>query len=611
MSLNSHLRRHLYIICSIFTLLMIGCAGKDHATLEKADAIMEEAPDSALMMLQEINRNHLNKSDLPYYALLKTQALVKTNEPVSSDSLISLAYKKYSDDWWGDKGIRSNFYMAEVFYNQEKPREAMTFYLHAYEESKRLNNPYWRAKSAERIADLFFNAYNYTEAEKYRKEAIDYYGLAGKITNQRYAISDLGSIYLNDGKSSKVVEMIDSILRLINKDEDPDLYLINYINETRIQALFNLGRTDELTDHEIDIIKNRARDREKLETAILFSISDYSQEHENKKDSILATAEKYLNTDEDTLQFLYAKYLITDTLNDKYQKLALADSIIYSQERITRRILKESVTSSQSEFYALQSKHQKKQIRLYLIIIVLSILVFLIIMLSIWRFYQLKSKLHLKELETNLASIITLKESTIRLETEKDQLNLQIQNNISSISNLHHEISEKNIVLGQLKEEIREHKLIANDFKQKYNDLKKTNLSIEIEQLFKEQWSILNMLCDEYFEKGDSEFGRNLIIKNIEKEIRQFRTKKNLMKIECEVNKYLDNIMAKLRNECRFLNEKDITFIMLIYAGFSVRAICLFSDIKYGTFYVKKGRIIKKISESMVEHRDEFIEKLD
>lgn len=611
MSLNSHLRRHLYIICSIFTLLMVGCAGKDHATLEKADAVMEEAPDSALMMLQEINRNHLNKSDLPYYALLKTQALVKTNEPVSSDSLISLAYKKYSDDWWGDKGIRSNFYMAEVFYNQEKPREAMTFYLHAYEESKRLNNPYWRAKSAERIADLFFNAYNYTEAEKYRKEAIDYYGLAGKITNQRYAISDLGSIYLNDGKSSKVVEMIDSILRLINKDDTPDLYLINYINETRIQALFNLGRTDELTDYEIDIIKNRARDREKLETAILFSISDYSQEHENKKDSILATAEKNLNTDEDTLQFLYAKYLITDTLNDKYQKLALADSIIYSQERITRRILKESVTSSQSEFYALQSKHQKKQIRLYLIIIILSIIVFLIIMVSIWRFYQLKSKLHLKELETNLASIITLKESTIRLETEKDQLNLQIQNNISSISNLHHEISEKNIVLGQLKEEIREHKSIANDFIQKYNDLKKTDLSIEIEQLFKEQWSILNMLCDEYFEKGDSEFGRNLIIKNIEKEIRQFRTKKNLMKIECEVNKYLDNIMAKLRNECRFLNEKDITFIMLIYAGFSVRAICLFSDIKYGTFYVKKGRIIKKISESMVEHRDEFIEKLD
>lgn len=64
-------------------------------------------------------------------------------------------------------------------------------YLTAYEESKCPNNDYWLAKAAERIADLFFDAYNYPEAARYRKEAIEYFGKANRVTNQRYAVADL------------------------------------------------------------------------------------------------------------------------------------------------------------------------------------------------------------------------------------------------------------------------------------------------------------------------------------------------------------------------------------------------------------------------------------
>ncbi len=176
--------RNFITLIAVLTLLLCGCTGGNRHMLNQADAIMEQDADSALTILKSIDKNTLNKRDLPYYALLKTQAQVKTNVVLDSDSLIFIAYSNYSDDWWGDKGIRSNFYMGEVFYNKEKSREAMKFYLIALEESKRLNNNFWRAKASDRIADLFFNAFNYEMAANYRKQAIEYFGKAGNITNQ-------------------------------------------------------------------------------------------------------------------------------------------------------------------------------------------------------------------------------------------------------------------------------------------------------------------------------------------------------------------------------------------------------------------------------------------
>ena len=72
----------------------------------------------------------------------------------------------------------------------------------------------------------------------------------------------------------------------------------------------------------------------------------------------------------------------------------------------------------------------------------------------------------------------------------------------------------------------------------------------------------------------------------------------------------MGGIVNLLRLELDSLKEKDIVFLTLIYAGFSARAICLFTDIKYKHFYVKKSRLYKKIEASNVTHKDLFISKL-
>ncbi len=135
-------------------------------------------------------------------------------------------------------------------------------------------------------------------------------------------------------------------------------------------------------------------------------------------------------------------------------------------------------------------------------------------------------------------------------------------------------------------------------------------MATTIENLFKERWSLLNSLCNEYFEDHDSEISRKIIYNNVESEINKMRDKKSLRDIEDAVNKYMGNIVADLKKECSFLKPEDIVFITYIYAGFSPRAICQFTDIKLKYFYNKKARLKTRILNSKVGDCMRFVDKL-
>ena len=131
-----------------------------------------------------------------------------------------------------------------------------------------------------------------------------------------------------------------------------------------------------------------------------------------------------------------------------------------------------------------------------------------------------------------------------------------------------------------------------------------------IENLFKDKWQMLNMLCNEFFERGDSARTRASIINNIDAEITKLRCPKNICNIEMTVNKYMNNIVEKLKEQCPMLKPDDIVFIMLVYAGFSPRAVCLFTGIKLKYFYTKKSRLIQRILSSSAPDKDIFAQKL-
>ncbi|MDE6511119.1 MAG: hypothetical protein K2L00_03380, partial [Muribaculaceae bacterium] len=521
---------------------------------------------SALAILRTVDRTRLSERNLPYYALLMTQAQVKTDTPVDSDSLISIAYAKYADAWRGDKGIRSSFYMGEVFFNQEKLRDAMRHYLSAYEESKRLGNDYWRAKSAERIADLFFNVYNYPEATQYRKEAIEAYERSGHNVCKLHAESRLARINEHDGKIIGQLQTQDSLFTLGYQQANLDSILIDLSDGNRMSpqiAVLKMYGLDLLSDW----LQAMLPDREKLEGAIYIGNFLRQENRMTESDSILIDANKYVASDEDRIKILYALYQNARNEERKTKALELADSIFHYQETVTNRILMETLDGVHSEYYTDLSIKSEKKSRIYLGASMVIIFIVCLVAFGVWRILILRNRTQSAELEASIGSMINMKAIA-------DMQRLKIENIKRTHENA---IEQKDLIL---------------------------------ESLFKDKWRTLNKLCEEYYGSAGSQKMKEAVSKRIESEIKKIGSEEGLVAIEKEVDKYLDGIVEKLKQEYPSLKHKDIAFCSLLFAGFSTKAICFILDIQSGNFYVRKGRLIKKITESQSLHKDEFLSRL-
>lgn len=100
------------------------------------------------------------------------------------------------------------------------------------------------------------------------------------------------------------------------------------------------------------------------------------------------------------------------------------------------------------------------------------------------------------------------------------------------------------------------------------------------------------------------------MVKNIERELEKMRSPKNIMMIVDSVNRYMDGIIDRLRAECHFLKNDDITFLALLYAGFSPRAVCLFTGIKLKYYYNKRSRIIGRIRNALGSEAGKFVDQI-
>lgn len=98
-------------------------------------------------------------------------------------------------------------------------------------------------------------------------------------------------------------------------------------------------------------------------------------------------------------------------------------------------------------------------------------------------------------------------------------------------------------------------------------------LEEKVNCLYSSRLETFNMLCNEYFEKSESEKVKLSLYNEVEKHILALRDTKSISELEGIVNKYMDNILAKVRMQLPELNRKDIVFLTYLYAGFSPRAI--------------------------------------
>ena len=135
-------------------------------------------------------------------------------------------------------------------------------------------------------------------------------------------------------------------------------------------------------------------------------------------------------------------------------------------------------------------------------------------------------------------------------------------------------------------------------------------LEAQVNRLYSSRLDTLNMLCNEYFEKSESEKVKLSLYNEVEKHILALRDTKSINELEGIVNEYMDNILVKVREQLPELNRKDLIFLTYLYAGFSPRAVCIFTDIKIKNFYNRRSRLKERILASDAQDKEFFVSKM-
>lgn len=222
--------------------VLLSCTSTPYTEhLQHIETIIESNPDSALAMLQTIDRNSLtNDRDKALYGMLYTESLDKNHEPIPDDSLIGFAAQYFSDH--NDKRrsmIALNYKGRAQYLNQNHP-SALVSFIKANELAKELSDPFWTGMTARGIADIYQESFNTAEAIIYATEEYNNIMQSRRQPYINYSILDLASAYCSAGNYDKALTL--SKQALDSAQIYDDVYL--YTSAQQIISIAHIGNHD-------------------------------------------------------------------------------------------------------------------------------------------------------------------------------------------------------------------------------------------------------------------------------------------------------------------------------------------------------------------------------
>ncbi len=503
-------------------------------SLEEAETLMNEHPDSALRILQGIDAAQLKGRKLQAErSLLLSMAMDKNFIDLTSDSLINIAVDYYKNSKDYERLFQALYYQGRVYQNAKRYNDAMLSFTEAEQIIENVDNDFAKGLLYAQLGELHDRFYNFPKSLEYYTNASICYHDAKCINHVYYAKLSIGCVYVNLNQNDHAEQIVNEVLSWA-KDNDRILYDVArnvlsslYKRSGDIKASMQLFAPEEYSDMPVD---NSA-------LAYYYAIGH----NKSKALNHLNLAWQSAVDVEDTIRMYDYSYCVNKALGDYEAALSYHEKLIHLQDAIIRSAMQQPLFETQRNYFhslaennALQLKNNKI---LYASAFIITLL--LIILIVFYYRYQLMQKQR-------------------RLE---DYIDLQRE--------LETRISDKDNEIDSINTHVRE--------------------------LFSHQYELLNKLCKIYYETPGSNKERAIYSK-VEKEIESFKTNSDFFdRMEQIVNDCNDNVMMKLRNGMPMLKPREYRLFCFLCAGFSAKAISLFTDDIPANIYVKKKRLKNKI----------------
>lgn len=639
-----------HILLSLISLfgLLLGCA--EHSslqdTLDKAETLMEDHPDSAYSLLQTIDSEALRtRGGRARYALLYTQALDKNYIDETNDSLISVATDYYQHHGDVRNRFLSYYYKGRMYTNANDYLNATSYYMEAEQWVDVVADDYLVGLLYAELGRIYEIYYDFPKSlEAYQKSA-ECYERAGKIRHRNYMWLNMGDVCRNLNNYAESERLFSMTLHSAKEINDSTLIRISFgsmvmqcIEQKEMEKAGLLYRELKLymaDRHASSALYGRL-------AQMYSSTGDFVQawncmdkgwsRSSNRSDSI-------------SLYFVSSElYDLIGNGKKAYEELKKG---VLLQNKEAHQALQQPILTIQRDY--LSEKLKSESYRLYLerLLRILSVLFLLSLLLVVVVVFYRKMKKKkvtidklgkekervesenrnlLQQLEERKCesdrTIEKLKNEIIRKEKESNaeiaELLKKIGRGESTIENLEEKLMQKEEIRQEMETLVRK---LEKD--SEANAATISGLRVELETMQDEGRKTMLQKVD--LLRYDLEHVIGIVFLH-EKQWRKSETKEKEIqekmsslkkayfagedeygKVEDLVNRYLDNVMVHFRKEVCLSSEADYRRVCYMFAGVSGLSIAQIMGESKEAVYQRRSRLLKKIAVLSCSHKEMFI----
>ena len=571
-------------------------------TLHRAEALMNEYPDSAWTLLNTISSDDMEqKRNRALYALLYTQAQDKTYRDETNDSLISVAVDYYRDTDDVRHKFLSYYYKGRVHFNTKDYLGATTCYMEAEQLADEVGDDYLVGLLYAELGRIYNIYYDYPKSLEAHRKAAECYERAGKIRHRNYMWRYQSAVYRNMDKFNESERLLQKCLASAKEEGDEGLIkscvgdlLMLYVEQNRmIEA--------RLFCEEYPVLKQGEFGNSSF-MGILARLCVSEQNYSDARCYLEKGWERVLDRS-DSINLYLSSAILSDKLGDgkkAYQELLTGISM---QNVNVRHSLEQPILTMQRDYLSDRLEFQNYKLRMEKHLRVLYIVVFSLLLIIVvwWLVRKLKM--------TREKARITIDELNEEMQRKEAESHHKIASLLQELEGKH----QSDIIINSLREELSrrdenlkqyicESESIRCDLQHVANE----NLA-NASQLFREKMQTMSEMVLKFEEKKDS---------NIIEEIRWWKNKylvgrKAIAEMERQVNLYNEDVMLHFRKEVTMSEEKDYHWVCYLFAGVSVKAIAWLLGENKGAIYQRRFRLRSEIEASDYLHKELFLELLD
>ncbi len=549
---------NLIAIWGIIIALSLGCGcnRKVDSRLALAESIMDEHPDSALMVLNEYTFvPNSSSSDSALYGMLLTHARYKNFIDETNDSLISVSARYFLENKDYKRASKSLFLKGMIQRRAGKYGEAAISFLKGMETAQDNQLYLWEGQCAYGLYLLYGDLHDGSSQIKYANHAYKAFEKSMDKGWIQYSKLMQARAYNNNCQYDMALSILENLISDITIEKDVDI--MSQIYQLRGLSLFALGKYQESIDSYIKAYN--------ISPTVLTANDFYNLKIGFAEISQNSSVNNPYDLKIETKEFEQPFVILAreGKYKDAYQSLELYKN---QQDSVLTLIFKNNVAESINQHEMIVDALKEEKIRnermiywcIFCGVVFSCILVY-------WRLRER-----------------VFKERSLRFKIEADLESLRSD------------------LLNQLNN-------VSNDTHEKDKNEKENEKSKDFIKIIRQRYAETNELCDDYYQGRVSKSDRERVSAEIKKIVKSFTEKSGLEKVREYVDKNAGGLYTSFIKDFYDLSEENKRLYLYLLLGFNSRTISVILAQEISAVYNKKSRLKAKISKSEVERKEEYL----